>query len=124
MNNQTNSRQKRPSIGQAFGATAGLITTTALRGSELVDKSFDVAGNTVQVFAVATDIAVDAVNLAQSGFKLSGESWLENLQTENKVDKAYAEIELIKAEIEVDELMAEAEALRKSRTTATPASAE
>ena len=116
MNNQTNSRQKRPSIGQAFGATAGLLTITAMKSSELVEQTFDVAGNALSVVEGTTNIAVDAVVLARAGFKLSGDSWLENLQTENKVDKAFAEVELIKAEIEVDELRAEAQKLRDTRT--------
>ena len=112
-----NTRTKKHSIGQAFGATAGLITMTAVKGSEAVEKSFDVGIKSLSVAEGSVDIAVSAVTLARAGFDLTGEQWLENLKTENLVDKAYAEIDLIKAQIEVDALKAEALELKASRKT-------
>lgn len=118
------SRTRKPGIGQAFGATAGLVTITALKGSELIEQSFDVAGKSLSIVEGATDIAVDAVQMARAGFKLTGDSWLENLQIENKVDRAYAQVELVKAEMEVDELLAHAQSLKDSRAAKTAKNAK
>lgn len=113
-----NTRARRPGIGQAFGATAGLITITAVKGSEAIEKTFDTAIKSLDVAEQTVEIAVSAVTLAKAGFELTGNSWLENLTIENKVDKAYAELELVKAEIEVDALKDEAEKLRTARQSA------
>lgn len=114
--NNNNTRQRKHGIGQAFGATAGLITMTAVKGSEAIEKSFDTGIKSLTVIEGAVDIAVSATTLAKAGFDLTGEQWLENLKTENLVDKAYAEVDLIKANIEIDAIKAEAKALRESRT--------
>ena len=113
--NNPNTRTRKHSIGQAFGATAGLITMTAVKTSEAVEKSFDTGIKSLTVVEGAVDIAVSATTLAKAGFDLTGEQWLENLKTENLVDKAYAEVDLIKAQIEVDALKAEAKSLKTSR---------
>jgi len=112
----SNTRNRRPGIGQAFGATAGLVTVTAVKSAEVIEKSFDVASKSLDMVDGIADMGVSTVNLAKAGLELTGNGWLENLTIDNKIDKAFSQLELVKAEIEVATILKEAEELKASKT--------
>ena len=112
----SNTRNRRPGIGQAIGAVAGLATVTAVKLTEVTEKSFNITSKGLDTVDGVADMGVIVVDLAKQGLKLTGDGWLENLKIDNKVDKAFSTLELVKAEIEVETLLQEAKDLKASTT--------
>ncbi len=102
------SRRNKPGVFASVGAVAGLVSVTALQSARTIEDSFEVLNESV---GLVKDTVVASRKVSQA--TLNG--WVREAEISASIDEAYAEVELAKALIEIDEIQAEAKALKASR---------